>query len=124
MCRKLKNIIGAEPSKLLRLPYLDYNSTVQQTLNDVPLITCAIDVRDYNGVSKDQIVKTVKDAMSNGSANGAIVLCHETYETTAAAIEELAPYIKSQGWQIVTISEMFEAKGKQLKGGQVYTRCN
>ncbi len=121
---KLKNIIGAEPSKLLRLPYLAYNSTVQQTLNDVPLITCAIDVMDYNGVSKDQIVKTVKDAMSNGSANGAIVLCHETYESTAAAIEELAPYIKSQGWQIVTISEMFEAKGKQLKGGQIYTRCN
>ncbi len=117
---KLKNIIGTEPSKLLRLPYLAYNSTVQSTLNDVPLITCAIDTEDWNGASKDQIVNKVKQAMSNGSADGAIILCHETYATTAAAIEELAPYIKAQGWQIVTISEMFEAKGKQLKGGQIY----
>ena len=121
---KLKSIIGAEPSKLLRLPYLAYNSTVQSTLSDAPLITCAIDTEDWNGASKDQIVNKVKQAMSNGSANGAIILCHETYESTAAAIEELAPYIKAQGWQVVTISEMFEAKGQTLKGGQVYTRCN
>ena len=61
--------------------------------------------------------------MSNGSLNGAIVLCHETYGNTAAAIEELAPYLKSQGWQIVTISEMFAVKGKQLNGGQIYQSC-
>ncbi len=117
---KLKKIIGTEPSKLLRLPYLASNATVQSTLNDVPLITCSVDTQDWNGASKDQIVSTVKQAMSSGTGDGAIVLCHETYESTAAAIEELAPYIKAQGWQIVSISEMFEAKGKQLKGGQIY----
>lgn len=120
---KLKGIIGAEPSKLLRLPYLGCNDTVKSTLNDVPLITCSIDTGDWNNASKDQIVNKIKQAMNDGSLNGAIVLCHETYETTAAAIEELAPYLKSQGWQIVTISEMFAAKGKTLNGGQVYTNC-
>ncbi len=119
---KLKRIIGAEPSKLLRLPYLATNQTVQSTLNDYGLITCAIDTEDWNGASKDQIVSKVKSAMQNGSANGAIVLCHETYDATAGAIEELAPYCKSQGWQIVTISEMFAAKGKKINGGQVYTK--
>ncbi len=121
---KLKGIIGAEPSKLLRLPYLASNQTVQSTLNDVPLITCSIDTQDWNGASKDQMVSKIKSAMNDGSLNGSIVLCHETYETTAAAIEELAPYLKEQGWQIVTVSEMFEAKGKQLNGGQIYTKCN
>ncbi len=121
---KLKGIIGTAPSKLLRLPYLSSNQTVQSTLNDAPLITCSIDTQDWNGASKDQIVNTVKQAVANGSADGAIILCHETYETTAAAIEELAPYLKNQGWQIVTVSEMFEAKGKQMSGGQIYTKCN
>ena len=121
---KLKGIIGTEPSKLLRLPYLASNQTVQSTLNDVPLITCSIDTQDWNGASKDQMVSKIKSAMNDGSLNGAIVLCHETYDTTAAAIEELAPYLKEQGWQIVTVSEMFEAKGKQLNGGQIYTKCN
>ncbi|MCQ2460218.1 MAG: endo-1,4-beta-xylanase, partial [Ruminococcus sp.] len=119
---KLKSIIGAEPSKLMRLPYLESNTTVQQALYDVPLISCSIDTQDWNGASKDQIVNTIKSAMNNGSANGAIILCHETYATTAAAMEEIAPYAKAQGWQIVTISEMFAAKGKQLNGGQVYTK--
>ncbi len=121
---KLKSIIGTEPSKLLRLPYLDSNGTVTSTLSDVPMITCSIDTQDYNNVSKDQIVSTIKNAMNNGSANGAIILCHETYATTAAAIEEIAPYAKAQGWQIVSISEMFAAKGKTLNGGQIYTKCN
>ena len=119
---KLKSIIGAEPSKLMRLPYLESNQTVQQTLYDVPLISCAIDTQDWNNASKDAIVGTIKGGMSNRSADGAIILCHETYATTAGAIEEIAPYAKSQGWQIGTISEMFAAKGKQLNGGQVYTR--
>lgn len=121
---KLKKIIGAEPSKLLRLPYLASNSTVTSTLKDVPMITCSVDTQDWNGASKDQIVSTVKQAMSSGSGDGAIVLCHETYASTAAAIEELAPYCKAQGWQIVSISEMFAAKGKTLNGGQIYTKCN
>ena len=54
--------------------------------------------------------------------DGAVVLCHETYDTTAAAIEELAPYIKAKGWQIATISEMYAAKGKSIPTGQVIKR--
>jgi peptidoglycan/xylan/chitin deacetylase (PgdA/CDA1 family) len=120
---KLKSIIGAEPSKLMRLPFLDCNDTVKQVLNDVPLISCAIDTADWNGASKDAIESTIKNAMNNGSLNGAIVLCHENYSTTSAAMAEVIPYLKDQGWQVVTISEMFAVKGQELNGGTVYTRC-
>ncbi|MBQ9898717.1 MAG: glycoside hydrolase family 11 protein [Ruminococcus sp.] len=120
---KLKNIIGAEPSKLMRLPFLDCNDTVKRVLSDVPLISCAIDTADWNGASKDAIVSTIKNAMNNGSLNGAIVLCHENYSTTSAAMAEVIPYLKAQGWQVVTISEMFAVKGQELNGGTVYTRC-
>ena len=120
---KLKSIIGTEPSKLMRLPYLQSNSTVQQTLYDVPLISCAIDTKDWDGASKDQIVNTIKSGMNSGSLRNSIVLCHENYSTTASAMEEVLPYLKAQGWQVVTISEMFAVNGKELKGGQIYTRC-
>ncbi len=120
----LKNIIGTEPSKLLRLPYLASNDTVKSTLSDVPLITCSIDTQDWNGATSSQIIDTVKNAMSNGSLNNAIVLCHETYDSTAEAMEYLCPYLKEQGWQIVTISELFAVNGKELNGGQIYTKCN
>ena len=121
---KLRQIIGAEPSKLMRLPYLAENQTVRSTLYDVPLITCSIDTADWNKATKDQIVNKIKGAMNDGSLKNAIVLCHETYDSTASAIEELAPYLKDNGWQIVTVSEMFEANGKTLQGGQVYRSAN
>lgn len=118
----LKSIIGTDPSPLLRLPYLAVNDTVKSVLNDVPMITCSIDTQDWNGATKDQMVSKIKTAMNDGSLDGAIVLAHETYDTTAEAMEELCPYLKSQGWQIVSISEMFAVKGKTLQGGQVYTK--
>ncbi len=121
---KLKGIIGTEPSKLLRLPYLAVNDTVKQTLSDVPMITCSIDVADWNNASKDDIINTIISAKNNGSLDGAIILAHETYNTTAEAMEYLAPYLKEQGWQIVSISEMFAVKNKTLDGGQVYTKVN
>jgi len=122
--QKLKSITGAEPSKLLRLPYLASNSTVQSALSDVSLITCSIDSQDWNGASSSQIIDTIKNAMNNASLDNAIVLCHETYDATAEAMEYLCPYLKSQGWQIVTVSELFAVNGKELNGGQIYTKCN
>lgn len=121
---KLKSIIGVEPSKLMRLPYLASNSTVESTLYDVPLISCSIDTGDWNNATKDDIINKVITAKNNGSLNGAIVLAHETYSTTAEAMEYLAPYLKSEGWQIVTISEMYAVKNQQLSGGKVHTKCN
>lgn len=122
--QKLKSIIGTDPSPLLRLPYLASNSTVQSVLNDVPLITCSIDTQDWNNASSDQIIAKVTAAMNDGTLDNAIVLCHETYDSTATAMEYLCPYLQSQGWQIVTISEMFAVNGQTLNGGQIYSRCS
>ncbi len=119
----LKNIIGTDPSKLLRLPELAYNTTVQQALSDVPLISCAIDTKDWAGANKDAILQTLNNALNDGSLKNAIVLAHENYPATAAAMEEFLPVLKAKGWQVVTISEMFAVNGKTLNGGQVYTRC-
>ena len=58
------------------------------------------------------------DDSDSGSGNGAVVLCHETYDTTAAAIEKIAPYAKQKGWQIAAIGDMYKAKGKSIPGGQ------
>ncbi|MBR1862569.1 MAG: glycoside hydrolase family 11 protein [Ruminococcus sp.] len=121
---KLKNIIGAEPSRVMRLPYLDSSSTVTKTLNDVALISCSVDTKDWNKATTDDIVNTIKTAKENGTLENAIVLCHENYATTAEAMEILMPYLKEEGWQVVTVSEMFAVQGKELMGGKVYTKLS
>ena len=120
---RLKSIINSEPSKLLRLPYLASNYNVKSALSNYGLITCSIDSLDWNNATKDNIVNTIKNAINNGTADGAIVLCHETYQNTASAIEELAPYLKNIGWKIDTISNMFSAKGKSIKYGDINTKA-
>ncbi|SEH87889.1 O-Glycosyl hydrolase [Ruminococcus flavefaciens] len=120
---KLKSIIGTEPSHLMRLPFLESNATVLSALNDVPLISCAIDTGDWNNASKDQIVSKIKQAAQNGTLEGAIVLCHENYATTAAAMEEVLPWLAQNGYQNVNISDMAKAHGKTLAGGQVHTKA-
>lgn len=119
----LQGIIGTEPSRLMRLPYLASNTTVQTALSDVPLISCSLDTQDWNGADKDAIIKTITDAMHNGTLDNSIVLAHETYASTAEAMEYLCPYLKSQGWQIVTISQLYAVNGVSLQGGQIHTAC-
>lgn len=120
--QELKRITGLQDF-LLRPPYLGVNDTVKAAAG-VPLITDKIDSQDWNGASTEQIVNTITTAMDTGELDNAVVLMHETYDTTAAAIEQLAPYMKEKGWQIVTVSEMFKANGKTLYNGQVYTTAN
>lgn len=121
---KIKSIIGQGTSPVMRPPYLSVNDTVKSALSDVALVNCSIDTGDWNGATKDDIINKITTAMNNGTLDNAIVLCHETYDSTASAMEYLAPYLKSQGWQIVTVSELFAANGKELKGGTVYNSCN
>lgn len=115
--------ITGKTSFPVRPPYLSVNSTVQQNAG-VPLINCNVYSMDWEGASSDAIINTITTAKNNGSLKNSIVLMHETYANTATAIEYLAPYLKSEGWQIVSVSEMFQAQGKSLQAGGVYNSCN
>ena len=117
----LNGIVGSGDF-LVRPPYLSVDQNVSSNAG-VPLINCGIDTQDWNGANTSQIVSTLKNAMQNGSLKNKVVLMHETYEATAAAMEELLPYMKQQGWQVVSVSELFKANGKELRAGQVYTGC-
>ena len=46
---------------------------------------------------------------------------HQPYATTAEAMEILIPELVAEGWQIVSVSELFKAKGLELKDGEAYS---
>ena len=112
----LKEITG-QSNFLIRPPYLATNSTVLNTIN-VPLVTCSVDTKDWNGASKNQIIQTVLNAN-----DGDILLMHETYNTTAQAVEYLVPELIKRGFVVTSVSELFKIKGKTMTSGQVYTSC-
>ncbi len=114
---KLSAITGLEHF-LVRPPYLSTNTTVKNTVRE-PMINCSIDSKDWAGATADQIINTI----NTQKKDGAIVLMHETYTSTATAMETLIPQLVAEGWQIVSVSELFKAKGLELKDGQVYNNA-
>ncbi len=122
-CKSVLSGLTGQENFLIRPPYLALNDTVKAKAG-APLITCAVDSADWNNASAQDMIDKIKAGMQDGTLDNTIVLMHETYATTAEAIEYLAPYMKEQGWQIVTISEMFKANGKKLYNGNVYQHAN
>ena len=45
---------------------------------------------------------------------------HVIYDSTLEAVDKLIPQLQSEGYQIVTISEMAEYKGFELQEGKIY----
>lgn len=119
---KLNSILGVSRDYLVRPPYLAVNDNVKNMIPS-PLINCGIDSGDWNGATTQQIISKVQQAAQNGSLNGKVVLMHETYDTTAAAIEQLCPWLEQNGYAIVTVSEMFKYNNKEMFKGNVYNGC-
>lgn len=107
-------ITGFRP-KLVRVPYGAFKGQVPELVT-YPMIQWNIDTEDWSNKDKDTIVSNVLSRASDGS----IVLMHDLYSTTADALEEIIPQLAAQGYQFVTVSEMYAAKGVPLEAGQVY----
>lgn len=105
---------GAAPA-LVRLPGGNKNSTVLANVN-YPMIQWSIDTRDWDHRNAQ---KTINEVLSK-VRDGDIVLMHELYDATATATETIVPELVARGYQLVTVSEMAQAKGVQLQPGQLY----
>ena len=81
-----------------------------------PLIKWAVDTRDWESRDKDQVLAHLKSE----TFDGAIVLMHDLYESTADAVEEILPWLYDQGYQVVSVSELMAARGVNMKKGEVY----
>ena len=118
----LNRILGVNRDYLVRLPFLKFSQTIANTL-PVPFPNSGIDSGDWSGNSADVMVQKIQQAAQNGSLNGQVVLMHETYDTTATAVERLCPWLDQNGYAVVTVSEMFKVNNKDMFAGRVYNNC-
>ncbi len=112
----VENLIGIRP-RLVRPPYGAKDDTVRATVQ-YPLILWSIDTLDWKTRDADS---TVEEAMK--ATDGDIVLMHDVRESTAEAAEKIIPALLEQGYKLVTVSELFEAKGISLSAGQHYRKA-
>lgn len=115
-----EKVLGVAP-KLMRLPYLAANDTVTATV-EYPMINCSVDSRDWANVPTEEIIQRIMDADAAGELENAIVLMHEQYATTAAAVEYLLPTLIEKGYRFVTVSELAKQNGVEPEAHKIYGR--
>ena len=113
------NILGHKPT-LVRPPYGNANDLVKANI-PYPLINWNVDTLDWKYKNKDTILSRIREV---GNYDGRIILMHSLYQSTADAVEVIVPEMISQGYQLVTVSQLAQAKGVTLSAGNVYYSFN
>lgn len=111
--KEVYKVIGCNTTAL-RPPGGAVNSKVRKNVN-VPMICWDIDSEDWKSRNVKKILRRCKSIR-----DGDIILMHDLYPTTAKAVEKLVPKLRKQGFQLVTIDELFYYKGITLQSGKVY----
>lgn len=99
----------------LRPPYGSYNDKIKASAG-VPIVTWSLDTRDWESRNKDKVIEMVMNNIKEGD----IILFHDLYESTRNAVKELMPLLKEQGYQAVSVGELFKSKGITLEAGTSY----
>ena len=114
----IRRACGKNPT-VFRLPYGD-GAGDQRVLNAIglPSIYWSIDTRDWANTGNPQhTVSEVLDHVKNGD----IVLMHDIHASSVAAAETIIPALIRRGYQLVTVSQLAQYKGKtRLKAGTTY----
>ena len=111
---RLKKITG-ETTTLIRPPYGEVNVKVQKVAK-TPILLWSMDTLDWKKKDAKKVAKYVMKHVEDGD----IILLHDIHKTSVEAVEIILPKLIKKGYQIVTVSEMAEARNVEMKAGEKY----
>lgn len=114
----LKDACG-QSATVMRPPYGAVDDTVSASVG-MPMILWNVDTLDWQTMSAQA---TIDNVLANAD-DGDIVLMHDIHSPSVDAAIELIPRLINNGYQLVTVTELAEARGIVLKNGVSYTDFN
>lgn len=110
----LTELLG-EGDYWLRPPYglVDDNT---YRLVDTPMIYWSLDPEDWKVLDTDTVVERILEKVDNGD----IILLHDFYPTSVDAALQVVDTLQRQGYQFVTVRELFERFGTDPQPGVLY----
>ena len=113
-------IEGGYDARLLRPPYGYLNKAVRQACKagSVACVRWSVDTRDWSNKNPKTILKIVKSETKDGT----ILLFHDRLPTTVTALETVIPWLREQGYDLVTVTELIESSGQPIEYGKDYRR--
>lgn len=111
------NVIGRYP-KVVRPSYGSFNKKIKESIN-MPIIIWNIDTLDWKSHNSTKIVSRIMNKVNDGD----IILMHDIYSATVKAVDIVVPKLISEGYQIVSVSELFYYKNIEPENGEVYGKA-
>lgn len=99
----------------IRPPYGAVDDNVMAAITD-PVILWSIDTLDWKTRDAQSTIQNIQSSVYDG----AIILMHDIYSTTADAAVNIIDWLHSQGYQMVTVSELGYYRRGGLKTGVRY----
>lgn len=130
-CEKRIIRVTGEPSAFFRMPYGLNNKNADGIINK-PIIAWSLDTVDwvYSDTNKKNRNRTPEQRqedkqkiiarMLDKVKDGDVLLMHDIHEFTVELSEELIPALTARGFQLVTLNELFEARGVKPENGEHY----
>lgn len=100
-----QKVLGRSPDSF-RPPYGNCDDHVKKLI-PLPIYLWSVDTLDWKSRNADAVMKEVKKI---GDLDGKVILLHGIYGSTAEATAKLVPYLQEAGYELVTVSELVEAK--------------
>lgn len=113
----IEKVAGGRP-EFFRPPYIACGQQMFDTI-DLTFI-CGIGADDWNEeISADERFRRITEQVSDGS----VILLHDMEGNfrTVEAIDRIIPAMKADGYEFVTVSELFSRKGIVPKKNIIYT---
>lgn len=107
---------GYKERCVVRPPYGAYNDEVKKEAS-APLILWNVDTEDWRHKGD---VKTVYNNILRDAHDGAVILLHDIYESSVDAALKAMDTLKKEGYQFVTVDELFLIRDIPLEDGTIY----
>ncbi len=114
----LDKYCGKGTSYYFRAPYGSTNSRVR-SLVGMPLIYWSVDTLDWQSLNAN----SVKNMIINYVHDGAIILLHDIHSTSVDGALAAIDVLKEQGYEFVTVRELYRRRGITPAAGYSYTSC-
>ena len=118
-CRVLfDGILGTQAAYLVRPPYGNADNRVRSAVDQV-MLTWSVDPLDWKLLDEELVYQNIL----SGVRDGAIILCHDIHATTVPAVLRAVDELLEQGYEFVTVSELFRRRGVEPRKGKLYRSC-
>lgn len=114
----LNQAIGVENTYMLRPPYGSYNANVL-AVSGVPAILWSVDTLDWKTRRADAVYQHIV----NDTKDGSIILMHDLYSSTVEGALRGIDYLREQGYELVTVSELLRRRGITPAAGSRYSNA-